>query len=273
MSSGTYDRVPQTDSELEEKDVLRLREHAFRQTKWRSICIVLAVCLVASLAANISLFYVRFARPQALYNGIPSQFAHLRRDTPRRTDPDPVYSSLNRTVQDAAWNDPRLNAWALFVALDDAYTVSEGLPHAMRWPWDLSKGVYIPTAAHELHCTLVLRSWINQKQDGVAEADMDFPYGHTMHCLNVLRETVMCNADDLPLYTGRVNENVHYKDVVAGRGMTRMCRNWDALVDWTHERSACYLSANRNDRSWKEIDRYKFCPDGSRPWENRTELQ
>lgn len=39
-----------------------------------------------------------------------------------------------------------------------------------------------------------LRSWINEKQDGVAEGDMEFKYTHVLHCLNVLRESVMCHG-------------------------------------------------------------------------------
>lgn len=114
----------------------------------------------------------------------------------------------------------------------------------------------------------MLRSFVNDKEDGVPEADLDWSYAHSIHCLNILRDVIMCNADDLPLYTGYRHENAHVKDPVAGRGQVKMCRDWDALMKWTYERSACYDSINRKDPDFPELERYKFCPDGSRPWED-----
>lgn len=116
----------------------------------------------------------------------------------------------------------------------------------------------------------VIRSFVVEKNDGVPDEDLVWGYGHAMHCLNELRESVMCNADDTPLYTGRLNANVHADEVVNGRGTMRMCRNWDALMEWADARSACYLSEdkNRKDENFSELDRYKHCPHGERPWED-----
>lgn len=80
--------------------------------------------------------------------------AHLRYDVPTEIVHEVDYNSLNRTLQDAAWNHPALEPWSLFVALDEEYAISQDLPHSQRWPWDVSKGVYIPTVAHELHCVV-----------------------------------------------------------------------------------------------------------------------
>lgn len=68
--------------------------------------------------------------------------------------PDMDFTSHNRSIQDAAWESGRMNSWRLFVALDDSYSGSKGLPHSMRWPWNLEKGVYVLNAAHELHCVV-----------------------------------------------------------------------------------------------------------------------
>lgn len=104
----------------------------------------------------------------------------------------------------------------------------------------------------------------------MAEADLTWNYAHTVHCLNILRESIMCNADDQPMYTGHLHDNVHHKEAVAGRGTIKMCRNWDTLVEWAHAHSACYTSIHRGDPNFLETDRYKHCPDDSRPWENET---
>lgn len=77
----------------------------------------------------------------------------------------------------------------------------------------------------------------------------------------------MCHADDTLMYTGRLHKNVFDDHPKAGVGMVKMCRNWGTLVSWARERSACYRPVRWFDREFNEIERYKFCPDGSTPWE------
>jgi hypothetical protein len=89
-----------------------------------------------------------------------------------------------------------------------------------------------------------------------------------MHCLNVLRESIMCNADDMPLYTGRLHLEAHESHPRAGIGSVKMCRDWNKLQAWARERSACWKPYKTDDPTFPEEERYKFCPDGSRPWEN-----
>lgn len=56
-----------------------------------------------------------------------------------------------------------------------------------------------------------------------------------MHCLDSLRQYVMCNPDETLLYTfGR-------RDV--GHGQVKMCKDWDRIRDWAQERSACYFDS------------------------------
>ena len=88
-----------------------------------------------------------------------------------------------------------------------------------------------------------------------------------MHCLNVLRESVMCHADDTPLYIGQLHKQIYSDDPKAGIGQTKMCRDWNALIEWSKARSACYRPINWGEEGFDELERYKFCPDGARPWE------
>ena len=80
--------------------------------------------------------------------------AHLKYDVPVEIVAHSSFDSTNRTIQDQAWGDPDLEPWSLFLALDDGYSASMGLPSSQRWPWDLHKGAYIPIGAHELHCVV-----------------------------------------------------------------------------------------------------------------------
>lgn len=80
--------------------------------------------------------------------------AHLKYDVPIEIMAHSDFDSTNRTIQDEAWDDPELEPWSLFVAVDDDYSASMGLPSSQRWPWDAHKGAYIPISAHELHCVV-----------------------------------------------------------------------------------------------------------------------
>ncbi|KAK8062534.1 hypothetical protein PG997_014631 [Apiospora hydei] len=114
----------------------------------------------------------------------------------------------------------------------------------------------------------VLRGVVNEDHDGVPEAERAWNYPHVMNCLNVLRESVMCNANDTPLYIGRLHKNIHENSPRAGTGTIKMCRDWTKLLEWSRARSACHKPVEWTKPGFSEIDRYKTCPDGSRPWEN-----
>ncbi|GAM85367.1 hypothetical protein ANO11243_033740 [Dothideomycetidae sp. 11243] len=118
------------------------------------------------------------------------------------------------------------------------------------------------------HSQRVLRIVINENEDEIPKIERTWGYEHAIHCLNMLRESVMCNADDTPLYTG----NLHGKTQIemsarrAGVGENRMCRDWSKLMNWSRAHSACYNPLYREGKEFRELDKYKFCPDGSKPW-------
>ena len=90
-------------------------------------------------------------------------------------------------------------------------------------------------------------------------------FSHVTHCLHVLREDATCNADDLPRYTGRLNNEAGNSAVSSGTGEIHMCRDWNKLREFAVKNSACYRRPS--DHNVPLIDRYKNCPDGSKPWE------
>ena len=75
----------------------------------------------------------------------------------------------------------------------------------------------------------------------------------------------MCDADDTPRYTGRVNQQASAEHPTSGVGQTRMCRDWGQLENWAVGHSACYKAINFTDE-FSPIERYKFCPNGERLW-------
>lgn len=54
--------------------------------------------------------------------------------------------------------------------------------------------------------------------------DLDVPWGHVTHCLDSLRQAVLCKVDSTLLYT---------KDAkVFGDGQVHACHDWTSLVQW-----------------------------------------
>lgn len=64
----------------------------------------------------------------------------------------------NRTYVDQDDLTTTMQAWEALsgdpgvVALSDEFVADKGLPVAMRYPWDESKGVYLLQGFHNLHC-------------------------------------------------------------------------------------------------------------------------
>ena len=263
----------------------------------------LVITLLASLSLNI--YYInQHSQTSEATKHVPSKYgikllirpflyyistfivASLYQDVPTEIVKHTDYNSPNRTIENAAWNNPDLLPEHGFIALDDFWSASKGLPTAQRWPWDKTKGVYILTSSHELHCVVslcfhsshpllkflpqrIIRESINQAYDSLPQS---WPHSHILHCLNVLRESVMCNADDTPLYTGRLHKEAHATLPKAGIGSIKMCRSWAKLQAFARDHSACWARIGIDDSTFPETERYKYCPDGSRPWDGKPAL-
>lgn len=92
------------------------------------------------------------------------------------------------------------------------------------------------------------------------------PFEYLIHCIDALRQFLMCHADVSPRYHGRVSPEITAENPHGGFGQERMCRSWDQLVDFAIENSACYARMEGGP-SHPEIDNYKHCPDGQILWD------
>lgn len=86
---------------------------------------------------------------------------------------------------------------------------------------------------------------------------------HGFHCLDSLRQDVLCYADDTPRYTGEGQSNQS-----SGFHQTRKCRDWDQLETWAMQHTACYRFLDNS--VYDTLDRHKFCPEGS-PYNEQIE--
>ena len=82
------------------------------------------------------------------------------------------------------------------------------------------------------------------------------PSWHVHHCLDVLRQDIMCTADDTPMPGVALPHTV-------GDGMVMQCRNWDKLIEWSQhrERNACYHRITDYGGIKRPIEMYANCPE------------
>ncbi|KAF8888844.1 hypothetical protein BD779DRAFT_1672162 [Infundibulicybe gibba] len=97
---------------------------------------------------------------------------------------------------------------------------------------------------HQLHCLNSLRKAIihggeghGHGERGAGEKREQVPHVH--HCLNYLRQTILCNAD-LTLEPEIV---LGSQDVGEGLGVTHVCKDWSALHHFI----------DRNYEEWKNV--------------------
>ena len=188
-----------------------------------------------------------------------------------------VFSSANNTEADKYWD--ALNTQPIAVALSDEYARVNGLTPAARFPWDDGMGLYYIKGFHDLHCLVratsnsyfrdvhankptkkLVRRSISEYR---SSSPQTVPGEHISHCLDALRQTVMCAADDLPM------ASLPDRPDDTGDGAQMCCRSWDLLESWASapERDACFEVIDEYRPLKSGIERFAFCKQGSRYWD------
>jgi hypothetical protein len=87
---------------------------------------------------------------------------------------------------------------------------------------------------------------------------------HLIHCLDNIRQDIMCAADETPRYipvdaTG---------NAITGVGQYRQCKDWSKLKKWSMEHGACFSYNELIRHELLEDQPYphalRFCPKGSK---------
>ncbi|KAJ4293062.1 hypothetical protein N0V90_008344 [Kalmusia sp. IMI 367209] len=157
----------------------------------------------------------------------------------------------NETEANRYWDS--LDASPVVIALTYKEAAEKyGLGPSAPFPWDNEKGLYYIKAFHHLHCLKIIRkavksfdhtgTWIGSRE-------------HLYHCLNTIRQDIMCKPDDTIMTTGN-------KPHVIGDDQTVWCRNWDALVHWAQDpyRHACYKIFDDDKPVAHSLELYAYCP-------------
>ena len=93
--------------------------------------------------------------------------------------------------------------------------------------------------------------------DMKAQKEPPIRWEHYQHCLDSLRQDIMCRADDTPM-PGIVGGHL-------GDGQILLCRDWDKLIAWTQAqpRQACYRTLDDYKTVYHPLERHAFCPKDS----------
>jgi hypothetical protein len=175
--------------------------------------------------------------------------------------------NLSDETTDANWDAIDTNPMA--VSLHDDFAKDVGLGPSTRFPWDTERSIYYIKGFHDLHCLVsppslryaarpltaqkLIRKAIVSKhnQDG-----RNFTLSHLFHCLDGLRQDIMCTADDTPM-PALVAHHV-------GDGQLRQCRDWDKLTAWATrlDQHACHAFDDYREAT-NTLEVFAHCPPDS----------
>jgi len=211
--------------------------------------------LAFSLTLNLLLIVVLADRwPMNQHVLETTKYARLQRSVliPWNSYSEYGVGSTNNTDRTILWES--LDTTPGEVALDKKEAIALGLPRAQDFPWNQNHSIYLVNGFHQIHCLRKIHRWVTIAYHNGTQLDN---YQHVVHCMDMLRQDILCNADDTPLFSSPGAK----KD--AGNGQNRLCRSWDKLTTWAQSQSACNAMINETQGVDSEWSRYKWCTEES----------
>ncbi|KAI9703049.1 MAG: hypothetical protein M1820_006040 [Bogoriella megaspora] len=138
------------------------------------------------------------------------------------------------------------------IALEKSQAEAWQLPAAQDFPWNKDYSLYVISGMRNLHCLKRMRRSVVLAHRN--EPQMD-DYDQLLHCFDMVRQDILCHADDTPMYTSDINSQLD-----GGEGQTRFCRDWGILEQWYQDNTACFAYINETQGVSDELERYKYCP-------------
>ncbi|KAL5117130.1 hypothetical protein ACEQ8H_004955 [Pleosporales sp. CAS-2024a] len=208
--------------------------------------------LLLSLSANV-LLVMQNAKLRIARDKLKTPYSRLSFDTPTPYHAMTEFWSFNATEPDldSAWD--AIDTGPMAVALHDDFATRVGLPPTTRFPWDTERGVYYLKGVHDLHCLKLIHKAISSKH---TNATQTFDLRHIYHCIDGLRQDIMCMADDTPMPAPARHH--------VGDGQIRQCRNWTQMINWAMEpeRHACYKWDDYREAT-NTLELFAHCPPDS----------
>ncbi|KAJ7122689.1 hypothetical protein C8R43DRAFT_1032262 [Mycena crocata] len=174
--------------------------------------------LLISICLNLSAIYVFRGRPKGCSRGTldeqtldDSRFSYVGDDYPHRLP-------LNVPTVALKLEDSERYRLSDFTAYVD-WRSTDLFPHGNGFVALGPAGRHFGIAMfHQMHCLQILRNTIVQGG----------PDHHARHCLNLLRQTVLC-ASDTTL------DALNFEQGTDGLGIVHVCRDWQKVYDFVEE--------------------------------------
>ncbi|KAF2659357.1 hypothetical protein K491DRAFT_675588 [Lophiostoma macrostomum CBS 122681] len=245
------------DSTLEEGaiDISSHTTKQHRSLKEKSALFTVVFILVLSLCLN-ALFLHNYQAIQAKAYSCISEYTGigLTKSVPYYQHTD--YISPNLTLSNTLWE--AIDTSPNTIALSPTYIRTHSLNSSIPFPWDPSKGLYLIKAFHHLHCLKNMRRAYLDALGAHPGAPQMIAREHVLHCLDILRQDVMCRPDDTPMPSRGERHAI-------GDGQVRRCKDWGELVRWTEqpERHACFRMISEYRRIPNTLEEFQYCRDDS----------
>ncbi|KAJ5464102.1 hypothetical protein N7475_007237 [Penicillium sp. IBT 31633x] len=213
----------------------------------RLTLVAVGVLFGASIFSNI-LMALALTKTPKIHEHTPilpkTKHAGLADDHPVAWRASTQYSSESVEESDHAWVNMEIDY--INVALTKEEAKEKDLPPSANFPWDPDYSVYMITSMHSMHCLKSLHRSNLEYRKGVKQS---YPTEHLIHCLDNVRQDIMCAADDTPRYIP-VDASGTATTAV---GQYRQCKDWDKLRQWSKTKDACF--------SYNELIRHELLED------------
>ncbi|KAI3331742.1 hypothetical protein HD806DRAFT_546089 [Xylariaceae sp. AK1471] len=151
--------------------------------------------------------------------------------------PSPWRGQPNEEV-DKAWDDIT-HSGVFSVTEEDIERIGKLENSTVMLPPE-SGGGYMASleAVHQLHCLNMLREFSFREYYADKAEPFSDPFKlrtHIDHCTEMLRQTIMCNAD---MHLITYNWVAHVDYAWPNFSLNRQCRSWDNMQDWIAARTA-----------------------------------
>ncbi|KAF2101346.1 hypothetical protein NA57DRAFT_53320 [Rhizodiscina lignyota] len=119
-----------------------------------------------------------------------------------------------------------------FVSLGQSEITDLKLPESEVNPEKPDENFYYVAGWHQLHCATLVRNNLLLLAEGA-----HFNWNHTFHCLEVVREGIMCNFDtSLLMITGLTFDEDNPSELPIPNGQLHSCTNMASMRAWADAR-------------------------------------
>ncbi|KAK2008960.1 hypothetical protein LZ32DRAFT_684246 [Colletotrichum eremochloae] len=158
-----------------------------------------------------------------------------------RHNTNTLYEGPPNQQNEAAWNR-LLSVGVVAISEQESSRITNGTASAVG---DSKKHIVELEMFHQFHCLKWLRDqfWHLNAAVTASHELNDFPQrvNHTDHCIDYLRQVIMCHGDITPITFEWIPDINGY---IAHHSTEHMCRNFDAIFDWATVRNMTGLESD-----------------------------